>query len=193
MRPAAGGRAHRRVDSDEADAFRWLFDRHAQAVFAFCARRTADLNLAEDLTSTVFLEAWRNRHRTGLASSPNPLPWLLGVANNVVRNDIRSRTRFRAALKRLPPPPKDDNWDDPVATKADAERALQDARRALGGLSKAERDVVTLVLWSGLTYDETAQALRIPVGTVRSRLSRARAKLHSSLPNSTVTLAEEPT
>lgn len=188
-------RAGRRDDdgaSVEADAFRTLFDRHARAVHAFCARRTADLALAEDLTSIVFLEAWRHRHRVGLVEQDNPLPWLLGVANNVVRNDLRARIRYRAAVRRLAPTSVVDAGDDRVVARADAERGLGDALSAIAALSAGERDVVALVLWSGLSYEEAAVALDVPVGTVRSRLSRARSKVRSSLPDN-LQLAKECT
>src|ERR1700733_5133536 len=92
------GELWRAADADPG-AFGELFERHARAVFAFCARRTGDLALAEDLTSVVFLEAWRRRsvHLGGTSM----LPWLLGTANNVVRNQRRSLRRHRAALARL--------------------------------------------------------------------------------------------
>ena len=178
--------------SVEADAFRTLFNLHARAVHAYCARRTADLVLAEDLTSIVFLEAWRHRHRVGLVEQENPLPWLLGVANNVVRNDLRARIRYRAAVRRLAPTSVVDAGDDRVVDRADAERGLGEALSAIAALSAGERDVVALVLWSGLSYEEAAVALDVPVGTVRSRLSRARAKVRSSLPES-LQLAKECT
>jgi RNA polymerase sigma factor (sigma-70 family) len=176
--------------SREADAFGDLFDRHAQAVFAFCARRTADLSLAEDLTSIVFLEAWRHRERTVLASAPDALPWLLGVANNVVRNAARSRRRHRAALERLPRPSNATNTEEEALDRADTERRMREALAAMANLSKGERDVVILVLWSGLSYDEAAKTLSLPIGTVRSRLSRARTKLQTSIPHLSPTLKE---
>jgi RNA polymerase sigma-70 factor (ECF subfamily) len=177
------GRGRSARGATEAEVFGDLFDRHARAVFAFCARRTADLSLAEDLTSIVFLEAWRNRRRTQLAAAENPLPWLLGVANNVVRNAIRSQQRYRAALRRLPAPSVVHGIDDDAVAPIETEEALREALRAIGSLSEGERDVVIFVLWSDLSYEEAALALGIPVGTVRSRLSRARSKLQSSLSN----------
>src|ERR1700759_1431976 len=84
-----------RLARTDPQAFGRLFERHARAVHAFCARRTADLSAAEDLTSIVFLEAWRRRGRSEI-SSPTVLPCLLGIAHNVVRNAHRSRRRHGA-------------------------------------------------------------------------------------------------
>jgi DNA-directed RNA polymerase specialized sigma24 family protein len=78
-----------------------LFDRHARAVYNHCFRRTADWSMAEDLTSVVFLEAWRRRDNVRIQRD-TALPWFLGIANNLLRNAHRSLRRHRAALARLP-------------------------------------------------------------------------------------------
>lgn len=88
-----------------ADRLRYagLWDRHAQRIYRYCFRRTADRELAEDLTSIVFLEAWRRRGDVDLSpESEASLPWLYGIAANVLRNQWRSQRRYRAALARLP-------------------------------------------------------------------------------------------
>jgi RNA polymerase sigma-70 factor (ECF subfamily) len=110
------------------------------------------------------------RSRKGCGQSL--LPWLLGIAHNAVRNARRSRRRHRAALARLPPESLEAAADD-VASRIDAERALAGALQAIRTLPDRERDVVVLVLWSGLSYEDAALALGVPAGTVRSRLSRA--------------------
>jgi RNA polymerase sigma factor (sigma-70 family) len=168
-----------RLARTDPEAFGALFERHAAAVHAFCARRTADLAAAEDLTSIVFLEAWRRRDAVQPAGE-SVLPWLLGIAHNVVRNAHRARRRHRDALRRLPVA-RDGHEAEDIAARVDAERALAEARRAIDALPRRERDVVALVLWSGLSYEEAALALGVPCGTVRSRLSRARARLRTSL------------
>ena len=89
----------RGCDGDQA-AVGELFRRHAQAIFVFLVRRTGDRELAEDLTSTVFLEAWRKRRDVRL-SGDSALPWLYGVAVNCSRNVGRSLRRHRDALARL--------------------------------------------------------------------------------------------
>lgn len=169
----------RRVPLQPA-AFGELFERHATAVHAFCARRTGDLALAEDLTSVVFLEAWKRRGAVDLERD-SALPWLLGIANNLCRNARRSLRRQRAALKRLPTSLHAPGADDEAIARADAAGSLRAATQAIAALSRGEQEVVVLVLWSGLSYDEAAEALDVPVGTVRSRLARARQKLQVSL------------
>jgi RNA polymerase sigma factor (sigma-70 family) len=162
----------------DAEAFGELFERHSRVIYAYCARRTADLHQAEDLTSVVFLEAFRKR-RTLKLSGPSALPWLLGVANNVTRNAKRSLPRYRAALARFPPPPDRESAEDDAIEHVDAQEALARAVEALRPLSEAERDVVLLALWSELSYADAASSLGIPVGTVRSRLASARRKFAS--------------
>lgn len=172
-------------DSSEAIAFGRLFRGHVQAVYAFCARRTGDLALAEDLTSIIFLEAWRKRDRVASSEDGNALPWLLAVANNVVRNARRTQHRYRSFLERLPAPAVAPPAEDLAVARAVTEARLKDARDAISRLPEREQEVVMLVLWSGLSYEEASTALAIPVGTVQSRLSRARTKLRFVLADTT--------
>jgi RNA polymerase sigma factor (sigma-70 family) len=164
--------------AQDAEAFGELFERHSRSIYAYCARRTGDGHLAEDLTSVVFLEAFRKRRKLRL-SGPSALPWLLGVANNVVRNTQRSLHRYRAALARVPPPSDGESAEADAIEHVGAQEALARAIEALRPLSEAERDVVVLVLWSELSYAEAALSLGIPVGTIRSRLASARRKFSS--------------
>jgi RNA polymerase sigma-70 factor, ECF subfamily len=162
--------------SDDAEAFGALFKRHAPAVRAFCLRRTADPAAADDLTSIVFLEAWRRRAEVQIA--PDVMrAWLLGVAVNVLRGHWRSRRRHAAAMQRLRPELSAPDDAERTAERLDAIARLREARDALAGLRREERDVLTLIAWGELDYDGVAVALGIPVGTVRSRLSRARRRL----------------
>jgi RNA polymerase sigma factor (sigma-70 family) len=169
------------MTGSQPEAFGELFARHAQSVYAFCARRTGDLDHAEDLTSVVFLEAFRRRRKLKL-SNTSALPWLLGVANNVVRNSDRSIRRYRSALGRIPDPPVHASAEDEAIERFGTQEALSRAREAISVLTCAEQDVVLLVLWSELSYADAATALGVPIGTVRSRLASARAKLNHSAP-----------
>lgn len=175
MRPVTDRELWRDAVGGDSAAFGALFERHAQAVYVYCFRRTADWALSEDLTSVVFLEAWRRRCDVRLVHE-SALPWLLGVATNAVRNAQRSLRRHRAALGRLPLEQEPDFADD-LAGRLDEERRMRDVLGALAGLPRREREVVALCRFAGLSYEEAAVALAIPVGTVRSRLSRARARL----------------
>ncbi len=181
VRPTKATGAPSAGESSDAVAFGALFGRHAQSVYTFCARRTADLALAEDLTSITFLEAWRHRDRVPSPEDGGPLPWLLGVANNVVRNARRTQRRYQRVLERIPAPSVAPPAEDHAVARSVTEAKLRDALHAISELSEREQEVVMLVLWSGLSYHEAATALAIPVGTVRSRLSRARSKLQIAL------------
>ncbi|MFG2003371.1 RNA polymerase sigma factor [Spirillospora sp. NPDC048911] len=165
-----------------AEAFGTVFDRHARAVYNHCFRGTADWATAEDLTSIVFLEAWRRRADVRLERD-SALPWLLGVANNVVRNQHRARRRHRAALDRLPPPPAEPDHSDDVAGRLDDEKAMRRVLELVHRLPRADQDVLALCVWDGLSYAEAAVALGVAVGTVRSRLARARGRLREPRPS----------
>jgi RNA polymerase sigma-70 factor (ECF subfamily) len=99
-------------------------------------------------------------------------PWVLGIAVNVTRNVARASRRHEAAMSRLQPTPEQPDFADELAGRID-----DAARLALGRLRPGEREVLALCVWAGLDYAAAAEALGVPVGTVRSRLSRARRKL----------------
>ena len=169
MNPVSDAELWRRGCNGDQAAVGELFRRHAPAIFAFLVRRTGDRELAEDLTSTVFLEAWRKRREVRL-SGDSALPWLYGVAVNCARNAGRSMRRHRGALARL-------TLERPPAADDAASRQLADVLSLLERLPEEQRDVILACAWTGLSYEEAALALGIPVGTVRSRLSRARAQI----------------
>lgn len=161
----------------DAEAFGDIYERHDVAVQAYCLWRTGDPSLSEDLTSIVFLEAWRRRADTALTTG-SARPLLLGIATNVIRGQWRSQRRHRAALERLriAGAPRGGEDDESIERVAATER-LHAIRARLSVLPERELEVLTLVAWGELTYEQTAAALGLPVGTVRSRLSRARARL----------------
>jgi RNA polymerase sigma factor (sigma-70 family) len=170
-----------RAAAGDADAFGTIFERHARTVYNYCFRRTADWSHAEELTAIVFLEAWRRRAQVVLERD-DALPWLFGVATNVLRNLRRSQRRHRAALERLPRERVADFAGD-VDERLDDERQMRAALRALRKLSRDDQDVLALCVWEDLTYEQAALALGVPVGTVRSRLSRARVRLRELTSN----------
>lgn len=168
----------RAAEDHVGDAFGCLFERHADAVYAHCFRRTGVWSMAEDLTSVVFLEAWRRRREVRFCGD-SVLPWLLGVANNATRNGQRALRRNRRLLAKLPPPEPVPDIADDTAHRADQERAMRWLLAELRGLKEAEREVLALCDWAGLSYTEAAAAIGVPVGTVRSRLARARRHLRN--------------
>jgi RNA polymerase sigma-70 factor (ECF subfamily) len=159
----------------DADAFGLLFERHARSIYNFCFRRTADWAVAEDLTSIVFLEAWRRRDKE---LPPDMVhAWLFGIATNVVRSRWRAQRRHRAALARMPRERPTPEFADESTARLDDEREMQRVLARVRGLPKRDRDVLALCVWSELSYAEAAVALGVPVGTVRSRLSRVKRRL----------------
>lgn len=165
-----------RTRQGDSAAFADLYERHADAVLTHCFRRTGAWALAEDLTSTVFLETWRRRAEIDVTSE-SVLPWLLGTANNVIRHQRRTFLRHRRALARLPHVATDPDHSDDADARLDAEARMTRVLAAMRGLTVMEQEVVALCVWAGLTYAEAAQAMDIPIGTVRSRLNRARERL----------------
>jgi len=164
-----------RLRAGDADAFGQVFDDHAGDVHRHALRTTGSWTTAEDVVSLTFFEAWRLREHI-LPDGDSVLPWLLGIATNVLRNIRRAARRHTAALARMRTETVPDFADAVADRMRDADR-LAAAVAALKRLRPAEREVFTLCVWSGLDYAETAEALGVPIGTVRSRLSRARARL----------------
>jgi RNA polymerase sigma factor (sigma-70 family) len=164
-----------RARAGDGDAFGRLFERHAKTIYNYCFRRVGDWSVAEDLVSIVFLEAWRRRQKP--LPPGKELPWLLGIATNVVRNRRRAERRHAAALRRVPAAEPGPDFADDSEERLDDEQRMRAALALLARLPRRERDVFALCAWSELSYEDAALALGIPVGTVRSRLSRARARL----------------
>ncbi|WP_369272318.1 RNA polymerase sigma factor [Streptomyces sp. R11] len=166
-----------RVRAGESSAFAELFDSYSRAVYNHAFRLTADWSVAEDVMAATFLEAWRLRDRVE-PEGGSLRPWLLGIATNTARNQYRSNRRYRAAATAAAAAELSvaDHADE-VADRVDDRRRLATALTALAALRRPEREVITLCLGEGLDYEAAAEALGIPVGTVASRLSRARKKL----------------
>ncbi|WSX18108.1 sigma-70 family RNA polymerase sigma factor [Streptomyces sp. NBC_00988] len=170
----------KRIRAGDHDAFGELFDAYARSVYNHAFRLTGDWAQAEDIVSLTFLDAWRLRGKAD-EEGGSLRPWLLGIATNVTRNTRRAARRHAAALSRLPRDEVERDFADEVAARLDDTAELALVRVALATLRRAEREVLALCVWSGLDYRAAAEALGVPVGTVRSRLSRARAKLAKHL------------
>ena len=109
------------------------------------------------------------------------LPWLYGVATNVCRNASRSRRPQLRAVARLPVPTSEPDHADRVSDRLASEARMQGVLVQLQALPAREREVVGLVAWAGLSYEQAAAALDVPVGTVRSRLFHAMRGLRAAL------------
>jgi RNA polymerase sigma factor (sigma-70 family) len=149
----------------EPSAFGPVFDRHFQAVYAYGQRRVG-LELAEEVAAETFLRAFESRGRYD-AAHPDALPWLLGIAGNVMRRHWRTERRRLAAYARAA------SHERPGAAPEPAGEMLG----AVARLPRRQREVLLLWAWADLSYEEIAVALALPIGTVRSRLARARSRL----------------
>ena len=164
-----------------AEHFAVVFDRHQASVHAYAARR-AGVDAADDVLADVFLAAFAQRKRfdTTVGSA---LPWLYGIAANTLRRRWRTlattdRLQQSAALQMVV---SADSHEDHVVERLDSGAAWISVRAGLDQLADGDREAILLFAWEELTYPEIAVAMGIPVGTVRSRIHRARARLRESL------------
>lgn len=167
------------LSRSEPEAFAPIFDRHVSQIRRFAARRLGT-DLAEDVVGEVFLVAFRRRDSYDLTHA-DAGPWLYGIATNVIHRYRHAERRAYQALARTGADPADASATDDVLARVAAGARRRQLAAALAGLSAADRDTLLLAVWGGLSYAETARALRVPDGTVRSRLNRARRKLRDAL------------
>ncbi|MGW4109239.1 RNA polymerase sigma factor [Streptomyces sp. NPDC004976] len=175
MRDSAND-VRRRVRQGDREAFAQLYEEFAGLVYNHGLRLTGDWSTAEDIMSETFLAAWRNRaevHEDG----GTLLPWLLGIATHKADNARRGVRRRQLFMARQPQPAPVEDFAPQAVGRIDDVRRLRAVQASLDKLRRHEREVLALCVWSGLDYRQTAQALGVSVGTVRSRLSRARKKL----------------
>jgi RNA polymerase sigma factor (sigma-70 family) len=167
--------------STDPASFGILFDRHFAAVYRFCGRRVGS-DLAEDLAGDVFRRAFEARDSYDL-SQANALPWLYRIALNLIRDAIRSRAAEDRAYTRLQALAGMGSIGDENPSARSVEARLELAEFAHLLAAESREDVTTLFLhvWEGLTYAEVATAMGVPVGTVRSRLSRLRHRLEQAM------------
>jgi RNA polymerase sigma-70 factor (ECF subfamily) len=166
----------------EPHAFATIFDRHFDAVHRYLARRVG-ADLADDLAAEAFTEAFNVRARFDTART-DARPWLFGIATNLLRHHRRSEARRLRAYARVDRPPGTYEAEGVIEARLDAQRAAPMIAAALAQLSTDERDVLLLYAWADLRYEEIAIALEIPIGTVRSRLNRARGRLRELIERS---------
>ncbi|GAA2733287.1 RNA polymerase sigma factor [Actinocorallia aurantiaca] len=156
-----------------------MFDRYAKQVHQYVSRRLGT-QLADDITGETFLIAFRRRESYDPARSL-ARPWLYGIATRLVARHRRSEERFLRALQRTGVDPLPEPMAETVVRQVAAGAQDRALAGALARLPRGERDVLLLVAWADLSYEETAQTLGVPLGTVRSRLHRARRRLREAL------------
>jgi RNA polymerase sigma factor (sigma-70 family) len=160
-------------------AFAAVFDRHYPAVWRYLCRRVGP-TLADDFASETFLRAFAGR-AAYRPEAPSARPWLYGIATNVVRENARREERYlravvRASAVELAPA----NMEE-VDDRIDAASLGPAVASALAKLAPPDRDVLLLLALTELDYEGIATATGVPVGTVRSRLHRARRLLRLDL------------
>ncbi|MEU4822417.1 RNA polymerase sigma factor [Actinomadura citrea] len=162
----------------DPEAFAALFDRYSAMLYRYVSRRLGEA--AEDVVGETFLVAFSKRHRYDLEHR-DARPWLFGIATKLVARHHRAEAARYRALRRSPVDGPVEGPDDRVAAGVTASATRPVLAAALSGLARRDLDVLLLVAWGDLSYEEAARALGIPVGTVRSRLNRARRKVRAAL------------
>lgn len=165
----------------DPESFRVIFSRYHAPMFGYVARRVGAV-AAADVTSEVFLRAFRLRERFD-PSRTSCRAWLYAIATNVIGDHLRRERRrrrhpFAVAGSTAGGTDAFEDADDRI----DATMLAPHLQEALGFLRAADREVLLLYALSGLSYQDIAEALRIPIGTVRSRLSRARRQVRARVP-----------
>ncbi|MFF3940704.1 RNA polymerase sigma factor [Streptomyces phaeofaciens] len=163
---------------DEPERFAVLFDRHAPTIHRYVARRLG-ADAADDVTAETFLTAFRIRARYD-SERAGVRPWLHGIAAKLISRHRREEVRALRLLARTGHDPVAESWTDSADDRVAAQAASRPLAKALAKLSEGDRHALLLFAWADFTYQEIAEALGIPVGTVRSRLNRARRKLRAT-------------
>lgn len=154
---------------EEPAAFAPLFERHFTFVHRYVQQR-AGLDAADEIAAETFLVAFGRRDRFD-GERASALPWLLGIATNLVRRHWRAERRQLAAYARAVAGEAASAARETTSAAPPLDGALA---AALATLAHEDRDALLLFVWADLSYQEIAEALAVPIGTVRSRISRAR-------------------
>lgn len=160
------------VLAGRGSAFGAVFDRHSARLYRHSRGLAPSWSDADDVVAVTFLEAWRKRESIRFVDG-SMLPWLLRTATFTANNLTRASRRYRAALLRLPP---GEPQPDHAAQHDDGE-----AVAALRGLPPTDQQVVVLCVLEGLSAEDAARVMNVRVGTIRSRLSRAKARMRGAL------------
>lgn len=163
----------------EPGQFGLIFDRHFDTIHRYLARRVGPA-LADDLAAQTFTEAFATRARYDL-ERPDAAPWLYGIATNLLRRHRRTEERQLRAYARTGVDPAFATDLEAVIERLDARSNGPGLAAALAALHQRDRDVLLLFAWGDHSYEDIAYALGIPVGTVRSRLNRARRSMRELL------------
>ena len=159
-----------------------VYGEHVDGIYGFLARRVGAGELAEELTAQTFLEALASHERYDPERGPVG-PWLFGIAANHLRRHYRQEERALRAIAAFAgrAPVAGDDDEERIDSRVVADGYWPEIASALLTMSTGERDVLLLYAWTDLSYSEVAGVLDVPVGTVRSRLSRARGRVRAAI------------
>ncbi len=172
------------ASQQDPERFAALYDKYAPQLYRYACRRVGP-EAAEDVVADTFLAAFRRRGRYNLERA-DARPWLFGILTKEISRRRRDEeTRYKALVRARDLGDREPSGVDPLADRVAADVTARAARSclatALADLRPGDRDVLLLFAWGGLRYVEIALALGIPVGTVRSRLNRARSRTRELL------------
>jgi RNA polymerase sigma factor (sigma-70 family) len=180
MDPALSDVAIIEASRHDADRFGLLYDRYCAMLYRYAYRRLGPSGSAEDVVADAFVVAFRKRGGYDL-SKADARPWLFGILTREIARRRRSEEARYRALGRAGTDDEVHEFADRVVSAVAAQAVRGALGTALGRLRPAERDVLLLIAWGDLSYEEVAESLSIKIGTVRSRLHRARQTLRAAL------------
>jgi RNA polymerase sigma-70 factor (ECF subfamily) len=197
-RPGRVTSAHGRTDADviersriDPGCFAAIFDRHAEEILRYAHARLGP-DLAEDVTAETFLAAFRHRDRYD-TTRPDARPWLYGIAVRQIGRHRRALARRLTLLRAAPADLVTEDFGPRAAERVTAEQLRPRLAAVLSGLGRQDRELLLLVAWAGLSYEESAQALGLTVSAVKSRLHRIRIKTRQALGGANPALEAEET
>jgi RNA polymerase sigma-70 factor (ECF subfamily) len=161
-------------------SFRILFRRHERVAYRVALALVESVWDAEEVASSAFFELWRRRDSVRIVDD-SVLPWLIRTISFVAKNQVRGRRRYQRLLRKLPASDAQPDHADEVARVVDAIHIANDVQVALRALNARDTSIVLLCIVQGLGPQDAASVLKIPVGTVKSRLHRVKSRLRVSL------------
>jgi RNA polymerase sigma-70 factor, ECF subfamily len=170
----------RRLLQRDVSAFEELYDRHSRLVYALVLRILQQATTAEEVVQDVFLQLWRNTAQYDVSRGPF-VPWLLAMARNRALDQLRLKSERQRR--------REDQTDKlpPVVAIPDFEGSLDEKRRAtrvralMGALNPQQKRAIELAYFEGLSHSEIANALKEPLGTVKSWIRNGLLRLKEGL------------
>jgi RNA polymerase sigma-70 factor (ECF subfamily) len=169
-----------RLSRGDEVAYRELFRRHERATYRVALVMLQSTWDAEEVVASAFLELWRKRDAVRLVDG-SVLPWLLTVLSYMAKNHQRGTRRYRRLLAKVPHAGTEPDHAEEVARTVDALPVTAAVQEALAELDARDASILLLCVVQELSTRDAALALGIPDGTVKSRLSRVKARLRSRL------------